>query len=196
MRTIILGSGKGTNAKALLDASIQNQLGATEIVAVYSDVAGSGILEVAQSHEVEYQHINANPTTTKLSGKDEKVWIEALSADNPDLIVLAGFMKILQKPILDCFPNSIINIHPSLLPSFKGLGSIEHAYRLGVKITGCTIHWVNTEIDGGKIIAQAPVRIMEGDDLEMVAARIHAAEHMLLPWVVSDLSLGNIPFPE
>jgi len=191
-----LGSGKGTNAKALLDASIQNQLGATEIVAVYSDVAGSGILEVAQSHEVEYQHINANPTTTKLSGKDEKVWIEALSADNPDLIVLAGFMKILQKPILDCFPNSIINIHPSLLPSFKGLGSIEHAYRLGVKITGCTIHWVNTEIDGGKIIAQAPVRIMEGDDLEMVAARIHAAEHMLLPWVVSDLSLGNIPFPE
>ncbi len=65
-----------------------------------------------------------------------------------------------------------------------------------MKITGCTIHWVNTEIDGGKIIAQAPVRIMEGDDLEMVAARIHAAEHMLLPWVVSDLSLGNIPFPE
>ena len=102
MRTIILGSWKGTNTKALLDASIQNQLGATEIVAVYSDVAGSGIL-VAQSHEVKYRHINANPTTAKLSGKDEQVWIEALSADNPDLIVLAGFMKILQKPILDCF---------------------------------------------------------------------------------------------
>ena len=107
MRTIILGSGKGTNAKALLDASIQNQLGATEIVAIYSDVAGSGILEVAQSHEVAFRHINANPTTAKLSGKDEQAWIEALSADNPDLIVLAGFMKILQKPILDCFPNSI-----------------------------------------------------------------------------------------
>ena len=196
MRTIILGSGKGTNAKALLDASIQNQLGTTEIVAIYSDVAGSGILEVAQSHEVESRHINSDPTTAKLSGKNEKVWIEALSVDKPDLIVLAGFMKILQKPILDCFRNSIINIHPSLLPSFKGLGSIEHAYRLGVKITGCTIHWVNTEIDGGKIIAQAPVRIMEGDDLDMVAARIQAAEHMLLPWVVSDLSLGNIPFPE
>ena len=196
MRTIILGSGNGTNAKALLDASIHNQLGATEIVAVYSDVAGSGILEVAQSHEVEFRHIDANPTTAKLSGKDEQTWIEALSADNPDLIVLAGFMKILQKPFLDCFPNSIINIHPSLLPSFKGLGSIENAYRLGVKITGCTIHWVNTEIDGGKIIAQAPVRIMEGDDLDMVAAKIQAAEHMLLPWVVSDLSLGNIPFPE
>ena len=196
MRTIILGSGKGTNAKALLDASIQNQLGTTEIVAIYSDVAGSGILEVAQRHEVESRHINSDPTTAKLSGKNEKVWIEALSVDKPDLIVLAGFMKILQKPILDCFPNSIINIHPSLLPSFKGLGSIEHAYRLGVKITGCTIHWVNTEIDGGKIIAQAPVRIMEGDDLDMVAARIQAAEHMLLPWVVSDLSLGNIPFPE
>jgi phosphoribosylglycinamide formyltransferase-1 len=122
--------------------------------------------------------------------------MDSLSEYNPDLIILAGFMKILQDPFLKKFHNSIINIHPSLLPSFKGLRSIERAFDMGVRITGCTIHWVNSDLDGGKIIAQAPVRIMEGDSLEIVTARVHAAEHMLLPWVVSDLSQGIIPFPK
>ena len=113
---------------------------------------------------------------------------------NPDLIILAGFMKILQDPFLKKFHNSIINIHPSLLPSFKGLRSIERAFDMGVRITGCTIHWVNSDLDGGKIIAQAPVRIMEGDSLEIVTARVHAAEHMLLPWVGATCRRESFPF--
>ena len=196
MKTIILGSGKGSNAGALLDASSQNLLGSTEIVGVFSDVAESGVLKIADSHNIENDYLRSDSSSAKLTGEDEQLWMDSLSEYNPDLIILAGFMKILQDPFLKKFHNSIINVHPSLLPSFKGLRSIERAFDMGVRITGCTIHWVNSDLDGGKIIAQAPVRIMEGDSLEIVTARVHAAEHMLLPWVVSDLSQGIIPFPK
>ena len=95
-----------------------------------------------------------------------------------------------------CIRDRIINLHPSLLPSFPGLNSIERAFNKKVKITGCTVHWVNEEIDGGEIIAQAPVRIMNGDVLELVKQKVNAAEHMLLPWVIRDLAIGVIPFIE
>jgi len=110
--------------------------------------------------------------------------------------VLAGFMRILKPKFLSEFKNKIINLHPSLLPSFSGLNSIERAFNKKVKITGCTVHWVNEEIDGGEIIAQAPVRIMNGDVLELVKQKVNAAEHMLLPWVIRDLASGVIPFIE
>jgi len=109
--------------------------------------------------------------------------------------VLAGFMKILKPKFINSAGNRIINLHPSLLPSFAGLNSIKRAFDKKVKITGCTVHWVNESIDDGEIIAQAPVRIMSGDTLELVTQKVHAAEHMLLPWVIKDLSLGVIPFP-
>ena len=105
-------------------------------------------------------------------------------------------MRILKPKFLSEFKNKIINLHPSLLPSFPGLNSIERAFNKKVKITGCTVHWVNEEIDGGEIIAQAPVRIMNGDVLELVKQKVNAAEHMLLPWVIRDLAIGVIPFIE
>ena len=103
-------------------------------------------------------------------------------------------MRIISKRFLKEFDYRVINLHPSLLPSFPGKNSIEKAFDKKVKITGCTVHWVNEEIDGGEIIAQAPVRIMDGDNLDLVKQKIHAAEHMLLPWVIRDLANGTIPF--
>jgi len=133
---------------------------------------------------------------TIISVTEEDKWIHSIQELNPDLIVLAGFMRILKPKVLSEFKNKIINLHPSLLPSFPGLNSIERAFNKKVKITGCTVHWVNEEIDGGEIIAQAPVRIMNGDVLELVKQKVNAAEHMLLPWVIRDLAIGVIPFIE
>ena len=97
-------------------------------------------------------------------------------------------MKILSRNFIHFFDGRIINLHPSLLPSFKGLDAIERAFTQGVKITGCTVHWVNDSIDCGKIIDQSPVRIFDDDDLDNVTSRIHAAEHYLLPKVIRKLS--------
>ena len=105
-------------------------------------------------------------------------------------------MRILSPFFIDTFHGRILNLHPSLLPSFMGLDAIKQAFDHGVKISGCTVHWVNEDLDGGRIIAQAPVRIMQGDTLEIVRQKIQGVEHMLLPAVVRDLSIGSIPFLE
>ena len=104
-------------------------------------------------------------------------------------------MRVIKQKFLSTFNNKIINLHPSLLPSFPGLNSIKQAFEKKVKITGCTVHWVNEEIDGGEIIAQAPVRVMEGDTLLSITQKVHAAEYMLLPSVIKGLSDGNLDFP-
>ncbi len=196
MKTVILGSGKGTNAEAVIRAQSSQLLGNTEVHAIYSDNKDSGILKVAESHKIDGHYLDGGSFKTKLDEKSEQVWIDTIMKSEPDLIVLAGFMKVLKPVFIKAFEGAIINLHPSLLPSFKGLRAIERTFEYGVKISGCTVHWVSEEIDSGKIIGQAPVRIMEGDTVEMVSQKIHAAEHMLLPSVIRDLSIGAIPFPE
>jgi phosphoribosylglycinamide formyltransferase-1 len=194
MKVVILGSGDGSNAKTIMKAALEQQLGDTEIVGVFSDVENSTILEHARSYNIHSQHLNPGSKKSSISPKEEDIWIQAILEKAPDLVVLAGFMRILQSKFLSAFKNKIINLHPSLLPSFPGLNSIERAFQKKVKITGCTIHWVNAEVDEGEIIAQAPVRIMDNDVLDLVERKVHAAEHMLLPWVIRDIALGVIPF--
>jgi len=196
MRIVILGSGEGTNAVAIMKAAIEQQLGEAEIVGVFSDVKEAMILEHAKSFNFYSKYLDPGNQKTIISVTEEDKWIHSIQELNPDLIVLAGFMRILKPKFLSEFKNKIINLHPSLLPSFPGLNSIERAFNKKVKITGCTVHWVNEEIDGGEIIAQAPVRIMNGDVLELVKQKVNAAEHMLLPWVIRDLAIGVIPFIE
>jgi len=196
MRIVILGSGEGTNAVAIMKAAIEQQLGEAEIVGVFSDVKEAMILEHAKSFNFYSKYLDPGNQKTIISVTEEDKWIHSIQELNPDLIVLAGFMRILKPKVLSEFKNKIINLHPSLLPSFPGLNSIERAFNKKVKITGCTVHWVNEEIDGGEIIAQAPVRIMNGDVLELVKQKVNAAEHMLLPWVIRDLAIGVIPFIE
>ena len=192
MKTIILGSGNGTNCQALLDAFSDGLLGTTDIVAVFSDRQNSGILKCAEkagiysSYLGKYPRIQENELSHFIIEEDH--WITAIKSKQPDLIVLAGFMKIVSQRFIDSFNSKIINLHPSLLPCFRGLNAIKQAWDAGVKITGCTVHWVSSELDGGPIIAQAPVRIMSSDTIESTTAKVQAAEHMLLPSVVADIA--------
>ena len=194
MKVCVLGSGRGSNCQAILQASINKQLGLAQIVGVFSDVKEAGILQVAKSYGIENQFLDPGNSRSKIDEKNEATWIEILLRHQPDLIVLAGFMRIVSTSFIHAFDGRIINIHPSILPSFKGLKAIEQAWDHKVKISGCTVHWVSEGIDSGAIIAQAPVRIMNGDSLTKLTQKIQAAEHMLLPWVISDLSTGAIPF--
>lgn len=195
MKIVILGSGNGSNALAILKLASENGLGEAKIVGVLSDVEDAGILKHAKNHGVSNRFINPGTISSKLTGKFEDNWIDEIKQFSPDLIVLAGFMRVIKQKFLSTFNNKIINLHPSLLPSFPGLNSIKQAFEKKVKITGCTVHWVNEEIDGGEIIAQAPVRVMEGDTLLSITQKVHAAEYMLLPSVIKALSDGNLDFP-
>jgi len=195
MNIVILGSGKGSNAQAIIEAQVSQYIGNAKVSAIVSDVPDSGILKVAESNGIEGFYLDPGPFRTKLDETAERVWIEKLQSLKPDLIALAGFMRILKPAFLQAFPGRIINIHPSLLPSFKGLNAIKQAFDFGVKISGCTVHWVDEGVDSGTIIAQSPVRKMHGDTLELFGQKIQAAEHMLFPAIMRDLSTGVIPFP-
>ena len=188
MRVVILGSGRGSNAEAILRARDAGRLGRAEIVQIFSDQPDAGILALGPRFGVPAAFLDAAPFRTKLEGEGERRYIDAIDACRPDLIVLAGFMRVLKPVFLGHFAGRVINLHPSLLPSFPGLDGIGQAFRRGVKITGCTVHHVTAEVDGGPIIDQAAVRIEPGDTLEGVAAKVHAAEHALLPAVIARLS--------
>src|SRR3954471_7075909 len=188
MRVVILGSGRGSNAEAILEAQQAGELGRAQVVQIFSDLPDAGILALGPRFGVPADFLDAAPYKTKLDGDAEQHYIAAIFACQADLIVLAGFMRVLKMPFLTRFEGKIINLHPSLLPSFPGLDGIGQAFRRGVKITGCTVHSVTLDVDGGPIIDQAAVRIGEGDTLETVAARVHQAEHALLPAVIARLS--------
>lgn len=188
MRVVILGSGRGSNAAAILEAWRGGRLGRAEVVQIYADKPEAGILALGPKYGVPADFLDAAPYKTKLDGAGEEHYIAALSACRPDLVVLAGFMRVLKPRFLDAFAGRIINLHPSLLPSFPGLDGIGQAWRRGVKISGCTVHYVTPEVDGGPIIDQAAVRIDPSDTLETFAEKIHAAEHALLPAVIARLS--------
>ena len=196
MRIVILGTGNGSNAEVILKSSLEGQLGTAQVVGVFSDVNDSKILTHSRNYNVPGIYLDPGNKKSIITHNEENNWICEIKASNPDLIVMAGFMRIISKRFLKEFDYRVINLHPSLLPSFPGKNSIEKAFDKKVKITGCTVHWVNEEIDGGEIIAQAPVRIMDGDHLDLVKQKIHAAEHMLLPWVIRDLANGTISFPK
>lgn len=188
MRIVILGSGRGSNAEAILKAQQAGRLGRAEVVQIFSDRPDAGILELGPRFGVSADFLDASPYKTKLDGDGEQHYIATILACRADLIVLAGFMRILKFPFLTKFEGRIINLHPSLLPSFPGLDGIGQAFRRGVKITGCTVHYVTIDVDGGPIIDQAAVRVEEDDTLESLTAKVHAAEHALLPAVIARLS--------
>jgi phosphoribosylglycinamide formyltransferase-1 len=188
MRVVILGSGRGSNAAAILEAQTAGKLGRARVVQIFSDKPDAKILELGPRFGVPAAFVDPAPFKTKLEGEGEARFIAAVSAAQPGLVVLAGFMRVLKPGFLNAFAGKIINLHPSLLPSFPGLDGIGQAWRRGVKITGCTVHGVTAEVDGGPILDQAAVRIEPTDTLESLAKKIHAAEHALLPAVIARLS--------
>jgi phosphoribosylglycinamide formyltransferase-1 len=193
MRLVILGSGRGSNAAAILAAQKEGRLGRAQVVQILSDQPSAGILALGVNFGVPAAFVDPAPFKTKLEGAGEDRFIAAVRACEPDLVVLAGFMRVLKPGFLHAFAGKIINLHPSLLPSFPGLDGIGQAWRRGVKITGCTVHGVTPEVDGGPIIAQKSVALEPGDTLESLTARVHAAEHELLPAVIAAMSLGKSP---
>ncbi len=188
MRVAILGSGRGSNAAAILEAQAAGRLGRAHVVQILSDKPDAGILALDARFGVPAAFVDPAPFKTKLEGEGEARFIAAVLAAQADLVVLAGFMRVLKPGFLNAFAGKIINLHPSLLPSFPGLDGIGQAFRRGVKITGCTVHGVTAEVDGGPILDQTAVRVEPTDTLESLAEKIHAAEHALLPAVIARLS--------
>lgn len=188
MRFVILGSGTGSNAEALLRAWQAGSLGPARPVAIFSDKLEARILTLGERFGVPALHLDPGPHRARLSAEAEAAYVAAIREAGADLVVLAGFMRVLKAGFLEAFPRAIINLHPSLLPSFKGLEAIRQAWEYGVKVTGCTVHYVTGQLDGGPIIDQQPVRIEESDTLETLENRVHAAEHALLPSVVRRLA--------
>jgi phosphoribosylglycinamide formyltransferase-1 len=188
MRVVILGSGRGSNAGAILQAQAAGRLGRARVAAIFSDKPDAKILELGPRFGVPAQFVDPAPFKTKLEGEGEQRFIAAVRALSPDLVVLAGFMRVLKPGFLNAFAGKIINLHPSLLPAFPGLDAIGQALRSGAKTTGCTVHAVTSEVDGGPILDQAVVRIESMDTLETLTEKVHAAEHALLPAVIARLS--------
>jgi phosphoribosylglycinamide formyltransferase-1 len=188
MRVVILGSGRGSNAEAILQAQQEGRLGAAHVVQILSDQPEAGILALGPRFGVPARFVDPAPFKTKLEGEGEARFIAAVTECDAELIVLAGFMRVLKPGFLNAFAGKIINLHPSMLPDFPGLDGIGQAFRAGVKETGCTVHYVSLEVDAGRVIAQAKVPVEAMDDLETLRTRVHAAEHRLLPAVIARLS--------
>lgn len=187
----ILGSGKGSNAAAIADACASGETPA-QVALVISDVPGAGILERARERGLESLYIPPGKFRTKLDDESEAAFIAALQKAQVDLVVLAGFMRILKGEFLRTFANRVINIHPALLPAFPGLEAWKQALDYGVKVTGVTVHFVDQGIDTGAIIAQETVPVVQGDTPESLHARIQALERKIYPAAIAALARGEI----
>ena len=179
-RLAVLGSGKGSNFVAIQEAITAGSLDA-KIVLVASDLPEAAILARATAFGLPTATLAPSPFKTKLSPEGEIALVELLRAHEAEWVVLAGYMRVVKDPLLSAFPNRVINIHPSLLPAFKGLRAWEQALAAGVAETGCTVHYVNEDIDAGEIIAQQRVPVLPGDTPQTLHARIQVAEHELYP---------------
>ena len=187
----VLGSGKGSNFVAIADAIAAGKIPA-EVVIVLSDVESAGILSHARDRKIPARFIPPGKFRTKLDEDAERAYVNALREARVDLIALAGFMRVLKGEFLRAFEGRIVNIHPSLLPSFPGLEAWKQALDHGVKATGCTVHFVDAGVDAGPIIGQQTVPVLDNDTPETLHQRIHAAEHELYPKCVAAIARGEI----
>jgi phosphoribosylglycinamide formyltransferase 1 len=181
----ILGSGTGTNCRAILERIRSGDL-AAEARVVISDVPDAPILDIAREFSVDNAYLPPGQLRTRLALKVENDLVNMLREAHVDLVVLAGFMRVLHAPLLKAFPRRIINIHPSLLPKFPGLEAWKQALAAGEEVSGCTVHYVDEKIDHGEIIAQREVRILPNDTAESLHARIQITERELYPAVIAE----------
>lgn len=190
----VLGSGKGSNFVAIARAIAAGQLNA-EVRIVISDVKNAGILAHAREAGLRAEYVGPSRFRTKLEPEAEARIVQWLREAEVDLVVLAGYMRIIKAPLLEAFPNRIINIHPSLLPDFPGLEAWRQALEAGVSATGCTVHYVDGGMDTGPIIARSEVPVLPGDTAESLHARIQEAEHALFPAVLARLAAERCADP-
>jgi phosphoribosylglycinamide formyltransferase-1 len=180
----ILGSGKGTNCRAILEQISAGNLEA-EARVVVSDAFDAGILDIAREFGVPNVYLPPGKFRTRLEPNVEMELVRLLRDAGVELVVLAGFMRVLKEPMLCAYPGRIINIHPSLLPKFPGIESWKQALEAGEKVSGCSVHYVDAGIDSGEIIAQRQVPVLPGDTPESLHSRIQVAERVLYPEVIA-----------
>ncbi|TWJ19907.1 phosphoribosylglycinamide formyltransferase [Geobacter argillaceus] len=191
-RTVNIGvlvSGSGTNLQALIDAHESGKLPA-HIACVISNRADAFALERAKKHGIPAIHLDHR----SFSGRNEydAALVNILHEHGVDLVVLAGFMRIVTPVLLNAFPNAVMNIHPALLPAFPGLHAQQQALEYGVKVAGCTVHFVDAGTDTGPIIVQATVPVLEGDSMESLSHRIQIEEHRIYPEAVRLFTEGRL----
>ena len=191
LKIAVLGSGKGSNFRAILNAAMAGQLKIHPVLAI-SDNPDAGLLNLAENLGVTTRVIHEPKFRTRLSEEVETELVEAIRASGAELIVLAGWMRLVKTQMLEAFPRRIINIHPSLLPAFPGLEAWRQALEARVEKTGCTVHFVDGGMDTGEIIAQNEVPVLPGDTAESLHARIQDAEHRLYPEVIARFARREI----
>ncbi len=182
----IRGSGKGSNCRAILEHIRSGDL-AAEARLVVSDVLDAPVLDLAREFGIANAYLPPGRFRTRLEPEVEEQLVQMLRAAGVELVVLAGFMRILHEPMLKAFPRRIINIHPSLLPKFQGLEAWKQALVAGERVTGCTVHYVDEQVDHGQILGQKEVKILPNDTAEPLHARIQVVEHELYPAVIGEL---------
>jgi phosphoribosylglycinamide formyltransferase-1 len=185
----ILGSGKGSNCRAILEQIRAGKLAASAKLIV-SDVFDAGILDIAREFGVPNAYLPPGKFRTRLEPVIEMELVKLLKDADVELVVLAGFMRVLKEPMLEAFSRRVINLHPSLLPKFPGVEAWKQALNAGEKVTGCTVHYVDAGIDSGEIIAQRKVPIVPGDTPESLHARIQVAERALYPEIIARFADG------
>lgn len=185
----ILGSGKGSNCRAILQAIREGKL-AAEVRVVIADVLDAGILDIAREFGIPNAYLPPGKFRTRLDLETEQQLVRMLQDTGVELVVLAGFMRVLKEPTLSAYSRRIINIHPSLLPKFPGIEAWKQALLAGETVTGCSVHFVDAGIDSGDIIAQRAVPILRDDTPESLHARIQIAERELLPQVIGEFAAG------
>jgi phosphoribosylglycinamide formyltransferase 1 len=185
----VLVSGTGSNLQAILDAVAQKKLDA-RVAVVVSNVAGAGGLERAREAGVEAVVVDHKAYADRRAF--DAAVVEVLRARGVEVVVLAGFMRLVTDVLLGAFPMRVVNVHPSLLPAFPGVHSQQQAFDYGVRVAGCTVHLVDGGTDTGPILAQASVSVEEDDDAESLRLRILAREHELLPQVLQWMAEGRV----
>jgi phosphoribosylglycinamide formyltransferase 1 len=187
-RVSVLASGSGSNLQSLID-TVHAPGGPIEIVQVVGSKEGVRALQRAEEARI--------PTiVVAMAGREreerDRELAEVVAGASPGLVVLAGWMSILTGTFLDRFPDRVVNLHPSLLPSFPGMHAIEQALEWGVRYTGVTVHYAEEQVDGGPPILQEPVAVMYGDSVETLTERIREVEHRLVPEVVRMFAAGRV----
>ncbi len=185
----VLASGRGSNFQALIDA-IESKKITAEIKLLIVDNPKAYAIERAKRHSIEYLYIDLSKYPTK-----NEYYIEVanqLKSRDIELVILAGFMRVVKKPLIDAYPNRIMNIHPALLPSFPGLHGQRDAVDYGVRISGCTVHFVDEGVDTGPIIIQAAVAVSPDDSEDILSQRILALEHKIYPEAVRLYAEGRL----
>jgi phosphoribosylglycinamide formyltransferase-1 len=187
----VLASGTGSNFRAIVEASSRNEIPA-RVSCLITDNPEAPAINLARSYDVEACAIVPPTTKARLPVETEEEIVRVCKERDVDLIALAGFMRILNGPLLDEYDGRIMNIHPSLLPSFKGLHAVGQALEYGVKVAGCTVHFVDKTVDGGAIIVQAAVTVDETDTEDTLLDKIHAEEHRIYPQAIALFAAGRL----